>query len=97
MARPLPKKGFYTFNSAKYAQSQGWSKEPPGDECLRVYYSTGTTKGNYWIDFWDGKHPRGSQDEWWKLNWVALPSVKDAAEHHDYSEENPLSLPLPQD
>jgi hypothetical protein len=94
MARPLPKKGFYTWNCLKWAKAQ----KLPQDKIdkllsssldINVIYSSGTTKGNFYYE------PVHHDDQWNALTWTCLPSVKEAEAHYDFSEENTTPHPIP--
>ena len=67
--RQFPKPGFY-------------ADQPRPNGHYRVYFITGTTKGNRW---WDSDWTKG---EWWSLAWNCVPSVLET-ESFTYHSDNP--------
>lgn len=73
-ARKFPAPGYYTCRDTYYG--------------VRVYYITGTTKGNKWCD-------TECCAQWADLIWTDVPTVKGAAQyvHSDEPPEEVKHLP----
>lgn len=70
--RPFPAPGYYDDNH--------------GTDDRRVYFITGTTAGNAWLDVED------TDGEWWPLTWTCVPTVKEA-ETFKHSAGPPEGVP----